>query len=257
VPFKLRPAEPEVSLVRWLILVVTAAALAGVWWRRRADIDRQRRLMFLCRRAGLEFAPLDLSPDTAWLPFPMFGHSEHGTENVVRGRGGDEGVRAFDFWYRDSGDERALGLRREFTCATVPLWFTCPRLQVAPRDVVDDVAGALGGQEVRLELEEFDRRFRVEGEDERFAFAFLDQRMMEALLGLPTDVTVDVNEDVLLLWAPTLPAEQVLLLFEAAVAIRRRIPRVVASLFPSRPTRGPREHRWLQGRWSPEPTTEE
>jgi hypothetical protein len=79
---------------------------------------------------------------------------------------------------------------------------------------------------------------------------------MEALLRLPGDVTVDVNEDVLLLWAPKLPAEQVLLLFDAAAAIRRRIPRVVASLFPSHPTRGPREHRWLQGRWSPESTGE-
>jgi hypothetical protein len=94
----------------------------------------------------------------------------------------------------------------------------------------------------------------VESEDGRFAVAFLDQRMMEALLGLPGNVTVDVNEDVLLLWTPKLPAEQVLLMFDAAVAIRRRIPRVVASLFPSRPTRGPREHRWLQGRWSPEST---
>lgn len=238
--------------MRWLILVVTAAALAGVWWRRRAGIDRQRRLMLLCRGAGLAFAPLDQSPDTAWLPFPMFGHSEQGTENVVWG--GDEGVRAFDFWYHDSTDGPALGPRRGFTCATVRLWFTCPRLRVTPRDVVDDVAGALGGQEVRLELEEFDRRFRVESEDGRFAVAFLDQRMMEAMLGLPGRVTVDVNEDVLLLLAPKLPAEQVLLLFEAAVAIKRRIPRVVASLFPPRPTRGPREHRWLQGRWSPEPT---
>jgi hypothetical protein len=253
-PFKLRPEAPEVCLVRWLVLVVTAAALAGVWWRLRAGIDRQRRLMFLCRRAGLEFAPLDMSPDTAWLPFPMFGHSEDGTENVVWDRGRDEGVRAFDFWYQDSGDERTLGPRRRFTCAMAPLWFTCARLRVAPRDVVDDVAGALSGHEVRLELEEFDRRFRVESEDGRFAVAFLDQRMMEALLGLARNVTVDVNEDVLLLWAPKLPAEQVLLLFDAAVAIRRRIPRVVASLFPSRPTRGPREHRWLQGRWSPEPT---
>jgi hypothetical protein len=241
-------------VVRWLILIGTAAALAGVWWRRRAGIDRQRRLMLLCRRAGLGFAPLDPSPDTAWLPFPMFGHPQHGTENVVWDRGGDQGVRAFDFWYHDSGDEAALGPRRWFTCATVKLWFTCSRLRVAPRDVVDDVAGVLGGQEVRLELDEFDRRFRVESEDGRFAVAFLDQRMMEALLGLPGNVTVDVNEDVLLLWAPKLPAEQVLLLFDAAVAIRRRIPRVVASLFPSRPTRGPREHRWLQGRWSPEST---
>jgi hypothetical protein len=81
--------------------------------------------------------------------------------------------------------------------------------------------------------------------------------MMEAFLGLSEDVTVDVNEDVLLLWAPQLPAEHVLLLFDAAVAIRRRIPRVAASLFPPRPTRGPREGRWLQGQWSPESTGDE
>jgi hypothetical protein len=242
--------------VRWLIPVVVAAVVAGVWWRRRGSIDRQRRLMLLCRRAGLEFAPLDLSPDTALLPVPMFGHPRQGTENVVWDRGGGGDVRAFDFWYHETGDERALGPRRRFTCAVVPLRFTCPRLRIAPRDVVDDIVGALAGREVRLELEEFGRRFRVESDDAQFAVAFLDQRMMEALLGLPEDVTVDVNEDVLLLWAPQLPAEKVLLLFDAAVAIRRRIPRVASSLFPPRPARGPREGRWLQGRWSPESTGE-
>jgi len=51
-----------------------------------------------------------------------------------------------------------------------------------------------------------------------------------------------------------LPAEQVLVLFDTAVAIRRRIPRVVSSLFPPRPERGAYERRWLQGRWSPEST---
>jgi hypothetical protein len=106
--------------------------------------------------------------------------------------------------------------------------------------VVDEIAGALGRPEVRLELAEFDRRFRVEIEDGRFAISFLDQRMMEAILGLPERVIVDVNEDVLLLWAPQLPAEKVLLLFDAAVAIRRRIPRVASSLFPPRPARTPR-----------------
>ena len=116
------------------------------------------------------------------------------------------------------------------------------------------VARAFGGEEVRLELEAFDRRFRVETDDARFAIAFLDQRLMEAFLGLPDDVTAEVNEDVLLLSAPLLPAEHVLVLFDAAVAIRRRIPRVVASLFPPRPDRGAHERRWLQGRWSPEST---
>ena len=77
---------------------------------------------------------------------------------------------------------------------------------------------------------------------------------MEAFLALPDGVTADVNENVLLLSAPRLPAEQVLVLFDTAVAIRRRIPRVVSSLFPPRPERGAYERRWLQGRWSPEST---
>jgi len=209
--------------------------------------------MLLCQHAGLDFAPLDLRLDTAWLPFPMFGHPKHGTENVVWNRRLGEDVQAFDLWYVDPADERS-GARRTLTCAVVPLRSSCPRLRVAPRDVLDDVARAFGGEEVRLELEAFDRRFRVETDDVRFAFAFLDQRLMEAFLALPEGVTADVNEDVLLLSAPRLPAEQVLVLFDTAVAIGRRVPRVVSSLFPPRPKRGAHERRWLQGRWSPEST---
>ncbi|MGZ8636388.1 MAG: hypothetical protein ACXWX2_05375, partial [Actinomycetota bacterium] len=91
-------------------------------------------------------------------------------------------------------------------------------------------------------------------EDERFAIAFLEQRMMEGLLGLPDGVTVDVNESVLLFSAAELPAEKVLRLYDAAVAIHERIPRSLPSLFPPRPVEGPHEDRWLQGGWSPEPT---
>jgi len=210
--------------------------------------------MLLCQHAGLDFAPLDLRPDTAWLPFPMFAHPKHGTENVVWDRRLGEDVHAFDLWYVDPAGERGGGVRRTLTCAVVPLRSSCPRLRVAPLGVVYDVARPFGGEEVRLELEAFDRRFRVETDDVRFAFAFLDQRVMEAFLALPDGVTADVNENVLLLSAPRLPAEQVLVLFDTAVAIRRRIPRVVSSLFPPRPERGAYERRWLQGRWSPEST---
>ena len=238
----------------WLVLPLVVAVIGRAWWRWRRGTARQRRLMLLCRRAGLGFAPLDLRPDTAWLPFPIFGYERHGTENVVWDRALGEDVYAFDLWYVEPADERGRGVRRTLTCAAVPLRSSCPRLRVAPRDLADDVARAFGGEEVRLELEAFDRRFRVETADARFAFAFLDQRLMEAFLGLPDGVTVDVNGDRLLLWAPLLPAEQVLVLFDAATAIRRRIPRVVSSLFPPRPERGAHEHRWLQGRWSPEST---
>jgi hypothetical protein len=210
--------------------------------------------MLLCQRAGLDLAPMDLFPDTAWLPFPMFGRPKHGTENVVWDRRIGPEVRAFDYWYEEPTDEQAIAQRRQFTCAVVPLVASAHRLRVAPRDLTDDMRAAIGMREVRLELDEFNRRFVVETEDERFAFAFLEQRMMEAFLTLPDGVTAEVNEHVLLLSAPLLPAEQVVLLFDAAVRTHQRVPRVLPSLFPPRPAEGPHEDRWLQGRWSPDAT---
>ena len=240
--------------MNWLAPVVAIVALVGLWWRHRRPAARQRRLMFLCQRAGLDFAPLDLSPDTAWLPFPIFGRPGHGTENVVWERRRGTAIRAFDFWYEEPAPDRPVAPRRWLTCAVVPLPASAPRLRTAPRELVDEVRDALVLPEMRLELEEFNRRFVVEAEDDRFAIAFLEQRMMEALIALPDGVTTELNEDVLLLSAPRLPAEQVLVLFDVAVAIHRRIPRSLSSLFPPRLAEGPYEDRWLQGRWTPDPT---
>ncbi|MGZ8611440.1 MAG: hypothetical protein ACXWX0_04105 [Actinomycetota bacterium] len=238
----------------WFLFAVAAVAGLFAWWRHVRGMNRQRRLMLLCQRAGLDFAPVDLFGDTAWLPFPMFGRPRHGTENVVWERERGSEVRAFDYWYEDPAEDRPVTPRRRLTCAVVPLGASAPRLRIAPRDLDDDVRSALGLPEVRLELESFNRRFAVSSEDERFAIAFLEQRMMEGLLGLPDGVTVDVNESVLLFSAAELPAEKVLRLYDAAVAIHERIPRSLPSLFPPRPVEGPHEDRWLQGRWSPEPT---
>jgi hypothetical protein len=241
--------------MRWLLFVTAAVVGVVVWWRRlHAGASRQRRLMLLCQRAGLDFAALDLNPGTAWLPFPMFGRSPSGTENVVWDRIRGPEIRAFDHWYEEPSQEQTPAPRRRSTCAVAPLAASVPRLRVAPRDVADDLRSVLGLREVRLELEDFNQRFVVDSEDELFAVAFLEQRMMEALLSLPDGVTAEANEDTLLLWGPLLPAEQVLLLFDAAVRIHRRVPRVLPSLYPRRPSRGPHEDRWLQGRWSPEPT---
>lgn len=240
--------------MKLLALAILLGALAWRGWRWRRASVRQRKLMLLCQRAGLDFAPMDLAPDTAWLPFPMFGRTRSGTENVVWERRRGTEIRAFDFWYEDPDPDHPVTPRRRSTCAVVPLACSAPRLRIAPRDLADEMKAVLGLREVRLELEEFNDRFVVEAENERFAIAFLEQRMMEGLLALPDGVTAEVNENVLLLRAPVLPAEQVLRLYDAAVAIHRRLPRSLPSLFPPRPTEGPHEDRWLQGRWSPDPT---
>jgi hypothetical protein len=210
--------------------------------------------MLLCQRAGLDFAPMDLFGDTAWLPFPMFGRPKHGTENLVWERERGEAIRAFDYWYEEPAEDRGVAPRRRLTCAVVPLGASAPRLRIALRDVDDEMRSILGLREIELELEAFNRRFSVQTQDERFAVAFLEQRMMEAILALPDGVTLEANGDVVLLSAPELPAEQVLRLYDAAVAIHERIPRSLPSLFPPRPIEGPFEDRWLQGHWTPDPT---
>ena len=73
------------------------------------------------------------------------------------------------------------------------------------------------------------------------------------MMALPAGITVLVNEDRMLLHRVSPAAGEVLLLLEAARAMRRNVPKVVASLYPPRPMKGPHEDRWLQGRWSPEP----
>ena len=241
------------------ILVIAAVIGIGAWqaWRLHRRAGRQRQLMLLCDAGGLGFAPLDLSLGTAWLPFPIFGRRPSGTENVVWDPRHEDGVRAFDFWYEEARGDGGLAVRRTITCATVPLAFTCRRVRVAPRDLVDDLSDVLGLSEVTLELEEFNRRFRVDAEDARTASALLDQRVMQGLLQLPPGVVADVNEDVLLLRGPELPAPEMLQLLQAATSIHRDLPRVMTSLFPPRPAQGPHERRWLQRRWTPEPIGED
>jgi hypothetical protein len=233
------------------LLVVLVAVAAVAWSRRRRRGRRQRRLIELCWRAGLRFAPVDPFPDTTWLAHPLFAHPRLGAENIVWD--GHDAVRVFDVWYEQASDEGSRPMRRWATCAAVRVPTDGGRLRVVPR-TLDGVA--LFGEQIRLELEGFDRRFRVECDDRRFAYAFLDQRMMESVLGLPDDVVLDLDEGTLVLWAPLLPAERVLLLFEAARAVERHVPRVLGELYPPRPERGPHEGRWLQGRWTAEPTEE-
>jgi Protein of unknown function (DUF3137) len=241
-------------LVR-LLLLLAGFAVAGVaaWWRARGRVDREHRLLRLCQRAGLDFAPIDPFPDTTWVVHPRFAHPEQRALNVVWNRDADDGVRVFDLWYVERlADDGGHDVPRSATCAVVPVGCACARLTVVPRGTEDAGAGS-GDEAVEMELDEFNRRFRVRSDDRRFAFAFLDQRMMQTLLGLPEGVLLDAFDETVVLWAPRLEPERVLLLFEAARAVGEHVPHVVADLYPPHSDGSPYEKRWLQGHWSPEP----
>ena len=240
----------------WLALAVGAVgALVGGWraWHRDR---RQRTLLAACWRSGLRFSVLDPFPDTVWLPFPVFAPAVNPVAtNVVWDRR-DESVRAFDLSVDAVSAEReGLSDRRWMSCAVVALPFSCPCITIASRSASDPAGLGAPGTEVSLELEAFDRRFRVVSVDARAAVAFCDQRMMRTLMALPLEVTIHVEEQVMLLVAPLLEPAEVLVLLETARGLGSAVPTVVASLYPPRPAAGPHEDRWLQGHWSATPTT--
>lgn len=232
----------------WLAALVAVAAVAIV--RARVRSRRQRALLQLCLDAGVGFSVWDPFGDTAFLPFPMFSAAgDQRIENVVWDRT-DERVRVFD--YRRSRSDEHAALER--TCAVVPMPFAVPAIAVLPRGDADEMTAFAPAPSVPLELDAFDRRFDARGDDPRAVVAFLDQRMMQAIMRLPLHVAIHVREDRMLLVAPTLTPAEVLVLLRAASDLAHRVPRVVASLYPPRPVEGPYEDRWLQGSWSPEPT---
>ncbi|MEP6758561.1 MAG: hypothetical protein ABJB55_05150 [Actinomycetota bacterium] len=241
-----------------LLLFGAGLVVAGVAWgvRARRRTRRQRALVRLCVDTGLEFAVSDPFPDTLFLPFRLFGRgSARGVDIVVWDRGDAGALRVFGYWYEEATD--AGQVRASMTCGIVPLPFSVPPLTVCPRGFADPSGEVVPGVAVSLELEAFNRRFAVTAIEARAAVAFLDQRMMGALLALPVDVAIHVREDRMLLVARSMEPEKTLLLLELARGLQRRVPRVMASLYPPRPAEGPFEDRWLQGAWSSDPTSSE
>jgi hypothetical protein len=238
-----------------LLILVLFAVAAVVAVRARRRTRRQRVLVRLCLDAGVEFAVVDPFADTLLLPFRLFARgTARGVDMVVWDPRDVGAVRVFDYWYEDEASGHA---RTSMTCGLVPLPFTVPPLSVCPRALADPSGEAVPGVDVSLELEEFNRRFAVSAVETRAAVAFLDQRMMAALLALPLEVAIHVREDRMLLVARSLEPERVLTLLDVAHGLARRVPPVMASLYPPRPPEGPFEDRWFQGAWSPDPISRE
>jgi hypothetical protein len=235
------------AIALWLALMAALLVLASyrAWSRSRRAATLER----LASALALGYVATDVFDDR-WEPFRLFALGRaRGIEHVLYGRFKGAEVRAFDYWYRSGGGDdepqRAapeapplglagrLGVTRRFSCAVGAVSASCPKLVVAPRRLRDRVAD-LAGPAVPLESERFMRRFHVTCEDSSFAVAFLDPRVMDALLGLPKPTTLALSEDRLLLASRQLPPGQVIELLHEASALVRVAPRVLASLYPLR-----------------------
>jgi uncharacterized protein DUF3137 len=115
------------------------------------------------------------------------GRNRHGV-HALRGKHRGQHVLAFEYRYQEVRHESGGKRRTEtfyYTVAALKLPNAKPTLQVGPEGMLSKLAGAVGFRDLQLESEEFNKKFRIKGDDDKFSYDILHPRMMEWLLADP------------------------------------------------------------------------
>lgn len=151
-----------------------------------AEQRRRERLMRDCLARGWTYAAADPALVDRWSGEPFGQGDSRQARNVITGIAHGHPFTAFDYSYEthstDSKGHRSTTTHRFAVCA-LGLPAPLPAMEVLPESVLSRVAGAVGlGQDLELESEDFNRRFRVRAGDPKFACDVLHPRTMEYLV---------------------------------------------------------------------------
>jgi hypothetical protein len=183
---------PDTFLLFFLLAVGVVVFFA--WLARKQAKERTAALGLLAARRGWNFYGdnRDRRIEASYPQFPLFrrGHTRH-AHNRLSGR-----IRAFDTELRaeagdyhyqitsGSGKNRSTRTCRfSFILVALPFGPQLPGLRVRTENLFDKLAGAIGFEDIDFESAEFSRRHHVSSSDRRFAYALIDPRMIEFLLG--------------------------------------------------------------------------
>lgn len=109
------------------------------------------------------------------------------------------GRPAMTFEYVEAGASASMHVHVVAVSLPVPL----PALRLSPQALTDELAGALGGQDIVFESDDFNRAWRVRAVDGKYAHDVLHPRLMERLLaGDAQGVSVWVVGTDVLCWVP-------------------------------------------------------
>jgi hypothetical protein len=208
-------------------VVALAAALLKL-----AVTGRRRQALFeLATRFGLEYSPTD--------PFGLIDHrfdlfnraDAAKCENVVWGNWHGAEVKTGELRFKPDPDRQRTDFhqtakRYSFAVVEIDAWL--PHLAIR-HDPLAGVSESLLLDRLRFESDRFNRTYRVDSPDQRFAYKMVDARMMLWLLEMADGFRFDfeVNGDRALICCPRLKPTGLIPLFGAAKGFVDRIPRVV------------------------------
>jgi len=165
---------------------VAVAVAAYGWYRNQKRIDA---LAQFCLAKGWQWSSEDTGLTMRWTGPPFDEGFDRRARDVVAGRVGDRPFVAFDYSYVTETSNGKGGRSREthhyaICAASMPAFL--PPLQVTPESALTRMGRLVGLDDIDLESEDFNRRFRVSARDPKFASDVLPPRTMEMLLSRPS-----------------------------------------------------------------------
>jgi hypothetical protein len=158
-----------------LIVAVIAAAL-------RKEHKRLGALRALAADRGWTFARDNPTLTRRWRQPPFGMGCERRAHNVLTGRWQQRPCVAFDYSFKTKSHDQKSASHHQFAVTAVALPAALPALSVTRESFFGRLETALGRQDIELESEDFNRRYRVNADDPRFAYAVLTPRTMDTLL---------------------------------------------------------------------------
>ena len=169
--------------------LLASFAVAGILGYQR-DKKRRAALQAYAASNGWTYTAADLSWCLRFAGTPFGTGDNLKARNILQGTWNGLPMVAFDYSYETHSTSSKGGRTttvHPFAVCAVQLRAPLPMLQLTPESMLTRVADALGAQDIELESEDFNRRYRVKARDPKFAYDVLNPRTMQALLGVPAE----------------------------------------------------------------------
>jgi len=167
----------------FVLFAVVAGGVAYISWLQA----KKRRELF--HQFALAHGWTWVARDDSWAGRfdgdPFDEGDDRKAENVLQGDFRGRPMVAFDYSYEthstDSKGRRQTTTHRYAFCA-LAVGAHLPRFELVPESVFGRLGTVLGRQDIELESEDFNRRYRVRCDTPKFAYDVLSPRTMQALL---------------------------------------------------------------------------
>lgn len=212
-----------------LFLLSLAVTYGAYRWVKHVEAKRNALAVATAHAAGLA---LELKPP---LPpqngFDLFDRGRARTARYRMARPDGNGTVFIYQYTTGSGKSQRTWVNM---CTLVPLPFNAPHTTIGGQGFWSEVGQLVGIRDIEVESTSFNDRFKVKGDDERFAVTLLDQPTIAWMLREPrlSEVHLELSGPLLLCYFTSQEIPRMPEFLDWSIKAATHFPSVLASLYP-------------------------